>query len=412
MYGKSYDGVTGLVGVGPEARRASPRSSRRSRSTTSTATCTPTASASRTRCHAGALRRDRRDAGPAARRRRLQQLLNGAQRPGCLAPNYAAQQDADHESAYWKARDLIAMAHGRKTSRSSSPRASSRTTPSPTGRWTSTTPWPGPKRAWFGMWDHVRGNDTDEDGRPAMGRKGWFDETMRFFDHYVASAAADAATDKDPPLAVADRATARGAPRRSGRPPTRPLSTRTLQRRAATRDDGNNNGTASARLANGDGIWTISPPLGADAHFAGVAARQRRRLARRCRTPTSSPTSTTSTPTARRRCSRATPRCCPAAGTVGFDLYGNDWKIPAGHRIGVLVTGSNAEWWLHVPTLQTRHRQRGARSSCRSCAARARPRSRATRRSSSTTTRPTRRSRCRRTTRQRSDFTIPTTQTC
>ena len=33
-----------------------------------------------------------------------------------------------------------------------------------------------------------------------------------------------------------------------------------------------------------------------------------------------------------------------------FDLYDIDWKLPAGHRIGVLVTGSNAEWWMHSPT--------------------------------------------------------------
>jgi hypothetical protein len=38
---------------------------------------------------------------------------------------------------------------------------------------------------------------------------------------------------------------------------------------------------------------------------------------------------------------------------VSFDLYGNDWPIAAGHRIGVLLSGSNAEWWDHVPTQQT-----------------------------------------------------------
>jgi hypothetical protein len=37
---------------------------------------------------------------------------------------------------------------------------------------------------------------------------------------------------------------------------------------------------------------------------------------------------------------------------VSFDLYGDDWKLPAGHRVGVLVTSSNSEWWLHRPTLQ------------------------------------------------------------
>jgi hypothetical protein len=35
---------------------------------------------------------------------------------------------------------------------------------------------------------------------------------------------------------------------------------------------------------------------------------------------------------------------------ASFDLYGDDWKLPAGHRVGVLVTGANAEWWQHVPT--------------------------------------------------------------
>ena len=38
---------------------------------------------------------------------------------------------------------------------------------------------------------------------------------------------------------------------------------------------------------------------------------------------------------------------------ANFDLYGDDWKIPAGHRVGVLITSANAEWWLHVPTLGT-----------------------------------------------------------
>ena len=35
---------------------------------------------------------------------------------------------------------------------------------------------------WFGMWDHVRGNDVNEEGRLLMGRKGFFDEVMRFYD--------------------------------------------------------------------------------------------------------------------------------------------------------------------------------------------------------------------------------------
>jgi hypothetical protein len=34
-------------------------------------------------------------------------------------------------------------------------------------------------------------------------------------------------------------------------------------------------------------------------------------------------------------------------------LYGQDWIFAAGHRVGVLLTGANAEWWAHVPTLTT-----------------------------------------------------------
>ena len=75
----------------------------------------------------------------------------------------------------------------------------------------------GPKRAWFGMWDHVRGNDVDENGRLAMGRHGWFDEVMRFYDQLPAGEAPAVA---DPPVAVE---TSDGTWRvrvRSGRRPT------------------------------------------------------------------------------------------------------------------------------------------------------------------------------------------------
>jgi hypothetical protein len=36
----------------------------------------------------------------------------------------------------------------------------------------------------------------------------------------------------------------------------------------------------------------------------------------------------------------------PADGKVQMDLYGNDWKLEEGHRLGILVTDTNAEWWL------------------------------------------------------------------
>jgi uncharacterized protein len=43
----------------------------------------------------------------------------------------------------------------------------------------------GPQRGWLGPWEHVRGNERALDGRLAMGREGWFDEVMSFYDQYL-----------------------------------------------------------------------------------------------------------------------------------------------------------------------------------------------------------------------------------
>ena len=42
-----------------------------------------------------------------------------------------------------------------------------------------------------------------------------------------------------------------------------------------------------------------------------------------------------------------------AGGLVTLDLWSADWKLAAGHRIGVRVTDANTDWWLHVPTKET-----------------------------------------------------------
>jgi putative CocE/NonD family hydrolase len=110
--------------------------------------------------------------------------MNDLARPGCPALNWLDQQSDDHSAAYWQPRNLI-------------PRAANTTVPvlltqgflenntKPDGTWDFYNKLAGPKRAWFGMWDHVRGNDTTADGRLKMGRAGWFDEVMRWYDRYV-----------------------------------------------------------------------------------------------------------------------------------------------------------------------------------------------------------------------------------
>ena len=78
----------------------------------------------------------------------------------------------------------------------------------------------GYERAWLGPWEHVRGNERDESGRLKMGRAGWFDEVMRFYDRFLKGVDADRQGPAD-----------RGADQRrqvaredSGRRPTRPAT--------------------------------------------------------------------------------------------------------------------------------------------------------------------------------------------
>src|SRR3954470_18705589 len=128
--------------------------------------------------------------------------LNDTAKPGCPLQNYAEQQDPNHDSDYWKERDLISKAKGKTTPLFMTQGFIENNT-KPDGAWDFFNNVAGPKRAWFGMWDHVRGNDKDEDGRLKMGREGWFDETMRFYDSYLkGDKTAAAAMKKDPPLAV------------------------------------------------------------------------------------------------------------------------------------------------------------------------------------------------------------------
>ena len=100
----------------------------------------------------------------------------------------------------------------------------------------------GYERAWLGPWEHVRGAERDEDGRLKMGRAGWFDEVMRWFDHYVKGLPlSEAPVDRDPPVVVQSsdggwRPEAAWPPADSAPPawrptgPTRP-ATRTTSRR-------------------------------------------------------------------------------------------------------------------------------------------------------------------------------------
>ncbi len=275
--------------------------------------------------------------------------------PWCYGTNAGLQQQDDPESGFWKVRDLIPDVKGVKTPTLLTQGFLEDNT-KPDGAWDFFNNLAGPKRAWFGQWDHVRGNQTcvandsttgcnsKNVGQLAEGRAGWFDEVMRFYAQYL-KGVKPAVT--DPKIAVES---GDGTWRSETRwPPSDSRTYVTTLKPGAYTDDGNNNGTGSGA---GNGIWTVSAPLPYAVHFAGI--------------PHLTVNAQTTLPNANLVAdvydidaggkailiSRGA-QLLRTAGLYSFDLYGEDWPIAAGHRIGVLISSSNSEWWVHVPTQQT-----------------------------------------------------------
>jgi uncharacterized protein len=274
--------------------------------------------------------------------------LNDLQRPGCPALNWIDQQSDDHQSDYWRARDFI-------------PRAASTTVPvfmtqgflenntKPDGAFDFFNALGGPKRAWFGMWDHVRGNDTTSDGRLKMGRAGFFDEVMRWYDRYVKQVAV---SQTDPPVAVQ---TSDGTWRSEKQwPPADAKSLTATLRPGTYQDDATNNGSMEGAFppVTGHGSWTFSPPLRYPAHLGGVPKLTVDVAVAAPRTNVVADLYDVAPDGTAILISRNA-RLVDLSGSYELPLYGQDWKFATGHRVGVLISGANAEWWQHVPNLST-----------------------------------------------------------
>jgi putative CocE/NonD family hydrolase len=276
--------------------------------------------------------------------------INDTARPGCPVANYRDQAaNSDHSSPFWKARDLISATRGHTIPLFLTQGFLENNT-KPDGAWDFFSGLAGPKRAWFGMWDHIRGNDRAEGDNAAP--QPWFDEVMRFYDHYVKGVPlATAPTDKDPPVEVE---TSDGSWRAEQQwPPADSTGYTSQLRTGAYTDTAMNSGSAEGAGPTdtlGQGVWTISPPLPNDAHFAGV--------------PSVNLDVTSPMPGANLSVdlydidgansalllSRTAYLLAQGRNTISPEMYGNDWLIPAGHRLGVLATTANDEWWTPTPT--------------------------------------------------------------
>jgi hypothetical protein len=277
--------------------------------------------------------------------------------PACLAQNWAAQAgNDDHNSSFWKLRNLIPGAAGSNVPLFlTQGLTENNTVADGTAQYLQSHP--GYERAWLGPWEHVRGNercgnggilgdttgcDDSNAGRLKMGRAGWFDEVMRFYDQFLKGVKPKV---KDPTIAVQ---TNDGKWRAEDSWPPKDSTSYTSALRPGSYTD-----QADGTTTDPDGVWTISRPLPYAAHLSGSGhinldvstTLPRANLVVDVYDLDRDGTGPLITRQA---------HLVYGSGKIPLDLWSADWKIPAGHRIGVKVTDNNTDFWaLAAPTEQT-----------------------------------------------------------
>ena len=268
-------------------------------------------------------------------------FVNSAPGVQCHAANVPQESALDSEDEpFWVDRNLIPPLKGVTTPLFTTQGLLEANT-KPDGAFDVFKDLVGYKHAWFGQFDHVRGWEKQGDAF-ATGKAGFMEEAMAFYDHFVRG---DGPEPDAPAVEVQD---SKG--RYRAEPTWPPLDASPLRSKlndGVYTDDGNNTGTGAA---GGQGVWSVSQPLPHAVHMAGE-------------------------PVVRAAVAGATPRSNFVANLydVGPDgesvlvsrgatltrtnelevkLYGQDWRFDPGHRIGVLVSSSNSEWWQHAPTQQ------------------------------------------------------------
>ncbi|MEO3748866.1 CocE/NonD family hydrolase [Plantactinospora sp. B5E13] len=285
--------------------------------------------------------------------------------PECEIANNTDTQNRDPNSAYWRARDFAARAAGTRTPLFvTSGFIEPNTKPEDMQQYLANHK--GPKRGWLGHWEHVRGNETDDEGRLKMGRAGWFDEVMRFYDLHLRGIAPSV---KDPAFAVADslgnwRAqstwpvthdsyTARLSPGRyvddGGQAAQRTAEPMTAGWDIEHAPEAGSRAGALAADAPGNNYWSFS-----------TAAAKRVRV-------TGTPEITLKTqgagnvwvrlwdvaPDGRATMFNEMVAALDGDGSTRFPLKANDWTFERGHRLGVQIGTITSRGWRPVPSGQT-----------------------------------------------------------
>jgi uncharacterized protein len=290
--------------------------------------------------------------------------------PECLADNLTNNNNPDLDSPYWRARNLAAQAKGTRTPLFVTQGfIENNTKPEDMEEYLDNHH--GVERGWLGQWEHVRGNETNEQGQLLMGRAGFFDEVMRFYDRYLKGIKPAV---HNPAYAIEDNT---GEWRAQ---PTWPMpSSYTIARLPDGQyvDDGIAS-TLAAPAAPAGQQWDME-------HYTDPAPPETRSLAPMAAAGDTHSYFSWSTPTTSRLRITATPRITvnasapgnvmvrlwdvapdgtavmfdenvaliERAGRVAFDLKSTDWTFEVDHQLGVQIGTIGSGSWRDTPSGNT-----------------------------------------------------------
>jgi predicted acyl esterase len=252
--------------------------------------------------------------------------------PACYAQNVAQQTasvDHDDPTGFWAARDLpkargasipVLWSHGFNDANTK-----------PDNFLPVYTTLTGPKRVWTGQYAHDRGNEVDK-----VGHDGFFEDVMAWLDRYV----------KGDPTAHPNTEPSAEVGEGDGRwryeaqfPPADVVVHRMAVNAGAFTD------APSGTFGDGDATWSITEPLPYAARVSGTPMLE---------VEASSPSprahliaqvfdiDETLKATVMHRAAHVVEG---NAGKFRFDLFPNDYTLPAGHRIGLRLTADDPDWF-------------------------------------------------------------------
>ncbi len=277
---------------------------------------------------------------------------NGAPQAWCYPINIGGQNvDESEEGFYWDERNLVPTGAGKATPLFLT-QGFLETNTKQDGAFEYFNSLEGSAhRAWYGQFDHCRAWETQAacDGggnnqRLAVGRAGFIDEIMRFLDFHLKGVEPSVA---DPVVEVQDNF---GRWRGESSWPPEDMTMYATELRPGTYTDGGSG--RGDRPAAAQGIWSISQALPHTVWFSGeptldvtVEAVPNANLAVNVYDIA---------PDGRLTMLSRSVQLLNGSGVRDFKLtlYGQDWVIEAGHRIGVLVSSANTDQFRHIATRQ------------------------------------------------------------